>query len=269
MAQVPQTIIPGAFANVGTDSVTVDREWNPSLSSNPNYLVMLFDHSGVTSGGGDGRSRNVVIGNCPEQVSIKIVSEWESILSTIMGVANATLSGSLFGKVAGGFLGLTASVYGAAPIPQSATTQIWRGTGPLDFEIPFHFDAYSDAYSEVVDPIKTLVKLISPYRDSFGSSNSTTPNPDGIVLHSPGPTLREVWTSGGVPPSQITFVLGNSMILPSVVLTSLTVQWDARYSTEGYPMSAVANVGLRTHITYAREDYNRGIFPVRGQGKKT
>ncbi len=234
---------------------------------NPNYRVTLVQQAGENN-----NPKIIVVANCPESIGIRIQSEWESMASTVMG---------LLPNVAQAAAGLTLNVGGIAILPQFLTAQLWRGTSPLEFEIPLYFNAYNDALVDVVTPVRDLIRMISPYRTAttLASILGTTANAaintggnlagasgfisaitsDNFILHAPGPTPKEFMS--GSTANQISLWIGRALFLPSVVLTSLQIEWNSRYTTAGYPISAVCNVGIRSHFTYARDDYLAFVFP--------
>lgn len=244
-----------------------------SLAKNPNYWVALRTSVNTASG----TSPIAIVGNTPETFSIALENEWESLVSSLFGQSSGIAGGAL--KFAG-----------FAYLPQIFTTQIWKGTSPLEFSIPFQFNAHTDALKEVVQPIRDLIRISSPYRTdntenttnainsigSFlfsgtpGSVDSSSlvnninaklfnPGTAGGVLHAPGPTFQETFEGKGQ--SAIELIVGQAMYFPSVVIRSLTIEWDARYTPEGYPIAALATVGVRTAYTLDRSQYLAAIFP--------
>lgn len=243
-----------------------------SLAENHNYLVGLR-----TESAGFGQGPVTIVANCPEQFGIRLTNEWESMISTFLGSSNAIAGGIQKGV-------------GMAVLPQFLTAQVWRGTTPLEFNIPMSFNARDSALNDVVRPIRDLIRLASPYRmtnaqwaaasgvnSAVGLIVNAVANPtatalavaataatrnnyfENQILHSPGPTFWEYVDKQHQ--HNIQLIIGRAIFLESVVITSLDVEWDSRYTPEGYPISASANVGIKTHYTLDRNDLLQRIFP--------
>jgi hypothetical protein len=61
---------------------------------------------------------------------------------------------------------------------QAMTAQVWQGSTDINFQIPIVFQAETDAYRDVIEPVLNLLKLTMPI-DSVG----------GGLLEAPGPHI--------------------------------------------------------------------------------
>ena len=204
-------------------------------------------------------SQNIdVLASIPEEFSLSISNEWEAMMS------NGEIP--IPGEGGGGFIGsfLTgakhlARAHGVARSMQGFTSGVWGGTSPLEFELPLLFNAKKDATTDVVEPIKDLIRLASPYGVHL---NATQNDLFDRVIHAPGPTPFDTLTNSQV--NNISLYIGRFIHLPSVVITSIQADFPNRFTAEGQPVEANVNVGLKTHYTYLREDYESHIFSGRG-----
>jgi hypothetical protein len=101
----------------------------------------------------------------PEEITFDISAQYEAPFAQGF---NASMPG--FGQMARAF--------GVNLVTQAMTAQIWQGSSEMNISIPLIFQAESNAYLDVIKPIKDLLKLTMP-RDSEagGGGLFTAPGP--------------------------------------------------------------------------------------------
>lgn len=209
------------------------------------YLVSIEGNARGYQGGRKIR----VLAQTPEEIGIQIDNEWEAL------VANGAIPLPAF--LGAGAIGV--GVTGAQQFLQSSgiklanqglTSQIWRGTSPLEIQLPLLLNARRSAYDDVVVPMRNLIQLASPFSAGRRGEENTLLN---TIIHAPGPTLIDAITRTDA--NNISVSIGRLITIPSVVIISLQFDIQNRMTRDGWPVEANVNVVLRTHYTYLREDY--------------
>ena len=193
-----------------------------------------------------------VLAQTPEEIGIQIDNEWEAL------VANGAIPGTDFQGSGALAAGLTAArayrqASGIKVANQGLTSQVWRGTSPLEIQLPLLLNARADAFQDVVVPIRNLIQLASPFSVGVGGRPGTRTLLDTII-HAPGPTILDAIE--GRRGNNIRVSIGRLLTIDSVVITSLQFDIKNRMTRQGHPVEADVNVVLRTHYTYLRDDYN-------------
>lgn len=200
-------------------------------TTNTNYKVIIT--------GPDGRFEAWL----PETFDLRLQSDWEPLLMNSLDGA----TGSIKDIMAGAF--------GAYPFLQAITGQVWRGTGPIEFNLALQLDAENDAYTDVTAPIMQLTKWSTPY--VTGSWAGKT----GGILHAPGPTLVKAALEGPM----YTLAIGNFLVIPNVIFPSLDITWHTAPVATGDFIAADINLAVRTFYVPTREDII-GWFKTGGGG---
>jgi len=192
----------------------------PTETRNPNYLVMIKNHSPQLS-----PNENTVIAYLPEQFELRLQSDWEPALANMIE------------NVAGGAQALGRSVAGQQLYDKLLTAQIWRNSDPLDLNLTLLFDAQVDAKRDVTDPIRRLVEWSMPRRD-----------PNSPTIHAPGPTVYQ-YVSGNSSQNRMSVRIGRMLYLDSVIIPSVDITWYAAPDKPGQFIAADVNIALRTFFT--------------------
>jgi len=109
-----------------------------------------------------------ITGWLPESVSFDASAQYEAPFAS-------GLSGMFpFNLVGGNLL----RALGVSLITQVMTAQVWQGSSEIEFSLPIIFQAEADSVTEVIGPIKQLLKMIVP-NDPTG----------GGLLEAPGPHI--------------------------------------------------------------------------------
>lgn len=177
----------------------------------------------------------------PETFDLRLQSDWEPLLMNAMDALS--IKGYNPGDILSG-------VFGSRIFLQAATGQVWRGTGPIEFNLQLQFDAETNAYYDVTSPIKQLIRWSTPYKTTsiLGYKIET----EG-VLHAPGPIMTKTGTSG----ISYTLAIGNLLVIPNVIFPSLDVTWHTAPQSTGDFIAADVNLAIRTFYVPTQEDILR------------
>ena len=156
---------------------------------------------------------------------------------------------------------------------QDMTLQVWQGSAPIDFSIPFIFIAYTNAYQEITLPIAALHALVMPTAIGGGGGFFKSPGPTVIInkkaflsttnaINAISNTAKGAFLHGFLSVSGRTSVaIGNHLYFPNVVLTGVTSNFETKFTKAGQPIMGSVNVAFRTLFTPTAEDMNT-IFKV-------
>lgn len=161
----------------------------------------------------------------PEEIAINMTSSWESVAKNFID----SFAGS---EAAGNIL----SVLGKKTMLTNYNTlSSWTGNSPLEFNIPFRFDAIRDPYADVLQPLSTLYQLAAP---------SQTENQ---MLTAPGPSLsfidKELAWEGS---TTIALRVGRFLYIKPILITGVSGTVVSKFDKNGYPMAAEVEVSMKT-----------------------
>jgi hypothetical protein len=182
----------------------------------------------------------------PDEFNMNIVENWNFVagagLPTIVNFFAEALRGS-------------------RPTNQYLTAQIWSGSSPLRFALPLHFVARRDSISEVINPIKILLKAALPVATGGLGSSLIPPGPSissiaGDALSSIVGQVR----SGGFG-DEITVYIGSYLRLPQTFIEAVDVSFKGKLDVNGYPMEASATVRFCTLYAPVAGDIDDYLSP--------
>lgn len=178
----------------------------------------------------------------PENFNLNVRSQYDTPFA--QGLPSSILPDKL-GKAVTGASNLT----GISTAPQAATAQIWQGSAPIEFQIPFILVAERSARADVLNKIRELMKLVMPSKTN-GFLTSPGPKIEGISelfkaeSYSNKPQLKD----------NISLHIGRFIYYKSVVITDVDSTYDTKMDVEGIPIRAVVNVSFKTFFTPVKED---------------
>lgn len=131
---------------------------DPDLQ-NPNYLITITQQQDATGG-----KPRVVVGTTPDTMEFNQQVGWK-----------APWGGGVAGE---GAIADVMAVMGNRLVAQVMTLKVWQGsTNDFNFTVQFQFRAWSDPETDVMEPIRDLLRMSMPSLSSEG------------FLMSPGPIL--------------------------------------------------------------------------------
>ena len=180
-----------------------------------------------------------IVGFLPETLSFNLTASWNNMLKNM-------LTGDIGDKVGGG-AGAAMSVmqqFGRLTGMKTAFSQIsswptWEGTEPIEFSIPFRFDAIKNTMNDVVIPWKNLQKLLCPIRDTAAS----------MIFKAPGPqiSLDEATKKLHFDDDRVLSLrIGKFIYIKGVIVTAISNTLYSKFDIDGNPIQAQADVTLRT-----------------------
>lgn len=192
------------------------------------------------------------------------------------------------------------AMFGVIPLTQFLTTELWYGSSSIEFSLNFVLNAEASGQSDVTNQIQTLLSLVMPGQTKqgflttpgpyMGRKTNVPPNTAqntvgsaikggakqlgsagvtvlsgqvykglqqaGTAVHTFQKTVRTVY--GTV--NKVSLSLGNFMMLPEVVVTSVNPTVRTLFDANGQPMYASVQVGFKTYRTPVIKDLAR-YFP--------
>jgi len=178
----------------------------------------------------------------PESFNLNVRSQYDTPFA--QGLPSSILPDKL-GKIVSGYSAAT----GISTAPQAATAQIWQGSAPIEFQLPFILIADTSARTDVLNKIRDLMKLVMPSKTN-GFLTSPGPKIEGFSeffrpeSYSDKPKLKD----------NISLHIGRFIYYKSVVITDVDSTYDTKMDAEGLPIRAVVNISFKTFFTPVKED---------------
>lgn len=163
-----------------------------------------------------------------------------SLIADMSEAVNFTISNSWeprFGAGLNEYTGDTGPrLAGENVMIQEFSRLMWMNTTPIEIPLTIMFDQQTDAYKDVYLPMNALELL-------------ALPDNRGIFLTAPGPSFAN-------PNANKTSLhLGRSWYFPSVVIMSVSSQYDTRLDARGFPISGQTEVTFSTDMVYGKADW--------------
>lgn len=173
----------------------------------------------------------------PEELSFTLTSEWETLLKNFISGSSLDNSNIINAGINAASTVATLSGF-KTPLSQIATYPTWIGNGPIEFQIPFKFNAISNTAADVTQPWTKLLRLVCP-----------TASADNFIVRAPGPTLT-IDPETKMPTLErgkvLSLRIGNFIYIRGVIITGITNTMPAKFDINGKPISAFAEVTFRT-----------------------
>jgi len=221
------------------------------------------------------RLRTVVIAPMQEAISMNVESQWEPLVPTsLLRTAQAPVQ----------FLTQILRGEARTPITSATSRRIWTGTSPMVISLKLKFEAVQDPYREVVEPCRILQTMAAPSdpttdRDHKGIiENARSLDPKIVAntiasfpaLQPPGPTpftwdnliggqvnyadkSREDIEKSAKGGDFIIIEFGTFLTFWNVIIRESGVEYDIKFTEEGYPISAHAAVTFETYEMPTKE----------------
>jgi hypothetical protein len=211
-----------------------------SITTNKNYLVRV-------SQGGAGSGLNIVA-NATAKLSLQIENHWVNIMEAL----GFSLDMGFVGQAISSAVNAGQIITGNNFLPTWATSHVWRGSSGIEVSLDMRFDAWVSSATDVVLPVKQLVRMFSPTRSNLGGKASSS----GNFLHPPGPTPWEYFIGGdpNVAVGTITIVLGNALTITNLIPVALHWEFENRFDASGAPITALVNATFMSFTLPTQED---------------
>jgi hypothetical protein len=223
-----------------------------AVTDNSNYKVTIQQGgaSGVNNSSGQGVT---VVANATANLRLQIENRWVNILEAL---GLDSISGGFVGKLVSDIAVGAQIVSGANFLPTWATSHVWRGSSGIEITLEMRFDAWTDAQKDVIEPVKSLVKIFSPIAGplnnaaiggalagiggALGTMLSGFSTSTDNFLRPPGPTPYEYFKNGfkTPAPNTITIHIGNALTITNLIPVNLGWEFENRFVQSGNPVCA-------------------------------
>jgi hypothetical protein len=167
---------------------------------------------------------------------------------------------------------------GRSLVTRFASRRIWKGTTPLKFNFNLKFEAYEDAFKEVVAPVTALLAAVLPSQgekkswDFFGLQGEGSipllippgPDPFGRGMNEKNRSNIAGFGGGGLKnvgeSDYISVTVGNHFIFENLIIHTPSVEYDSKLDVRGYPISAEVHLELETYEIYTKQALMQSIL---------
>ena len=188
-----------------------------------------------------------IIGYLPETLSFNLTASWNNMLKDMFSGDWGNSNGGLIQKGIAAAQAFERLAGMRTAYSQISSWPTWEGTEPIEFTIPFRFDAVRNTMQDVVTPWVNLQKLVCPTRDT--SAN--------IVFKAPGPQIsidpaskKPIFDEDRV----LSLKIGRFIYIKGVIVTAISNTLYSKFDIDGNPIQAQADVTLRTIFSPTTED---------------
>jgi len=135
----------------------------------------------------------------------------------------------------------------------------WRGSTPIKITLTLRFEAIDDAINDVVAPCMYLQMMTLPqeagrleYVEQEGTANESREHLLS-VYSPPGPTPFSVFEDPILGGDKINITIGKFLHFDNVIVTECDLEIASRFTSDGFPISATANVVFETYEMMTKE----------------
>jgi hypothetical protein len=218
-------------------------EWlsDPSSTNdgvtNPYYRIWMYK----------GEWENAISTPMPDNWNINLSVDWSPQFANLF----QDMTGSIGEKIAN-----IGSAMGYRPQNKTLSANIWQGTSPMDVTIPFVFKVERDVNSELLKPIRNIMKWALPSETTamgFGVGMSAPYSPP-LFFGDNGNGLTGSPKTAAQINSPVTVQFGNFFRLERCVIMSVSKTYDSMFDANGKPLSAKVDVSVRSVYAVTVED---------------
>lgn len=182
---------------------------------------------------------NVITAIMEKPFSMSTSSNWQSLIGVPTDVQNQIATSLSGGKLSG------YSIY--------STRRIWAGSEPISLNLSLKFYAVHNTFIEVVSPCIRLQRLSLPSYQAGNLSLLTPPGPNPYNLSATTPTV--------VLGDNIEIYVGGFLYFNPVIVKRVSVEWDNKYDSSGYPLGATVQVEFQTYQIMTKVDISNTVQP--------
>jgi len=173
-----------------------------------------------------------VVAILQESINLSTRSHWETYNPLGEGVGNAANA--------------VMQALGKSFVTRLSSRRIWKGTEPIRIRLVLKFEAYKDAYADVVAPNLDLQKMALPTGgDKFNEFALLTP---------PGPypfSVSGVESTTGIG-DNISIHVGRLFTFDRVVISEISTTYSNKFDPKGHPVSAETSIDFATYEIYTK-----------------
>jgi hypothetical protein len=185
----------------------------------------------------------------PDEFAMSLQQNWQFIIGGGMPAIVNFMSSAGFGRTL---------------MTQYLTAQVWCGSSPLKFTLPLRFVANRDSETEVINPIKQLLKMSLP--EAEGS---------GAFLIPPGPRIESKYVNQlrdnlGISPNamgnniggdEISLFIGSYIQIPKIFITDVSLSFKGKLNQSGEPMESSCSIHCSTLYSPIAKDIDQWLGP--------
>jgi hypothetical protein len=247
-----------------TDSSAVSLPNGSSANSSKSDLIDVdgMYKSSIVSSDGEDRFEGYV----PEDFSFDLANNWDPIGG--LGDAIPGLS-----AITGSLDQVSKRTLGGVQPFKYFSPQTWNGPSYLSLTLPFELNNWESSASDVLDPMVSMMRLVTPSTDRLGRLQVPGPNPIKSGLEQYADQAKSSSESGGTVSGDYTDFLegkifkctvGNFFFMEPCVITNVSAAVDGQFEHgSGLPMSVVMNVQLQSYYPVSREDIEAWFYASR------
>ena len=191
------------------------------------HRVTIIDDYPVSGSTGQ-RKVDTIDAILQDKVTLSTESKWESFNELEVGGGIAQVVNAV------------AQVFRQSLSTRFSSRRMWKSTSPVTLTLPLRFEAAENTFNEVVEPCMKLNRMALPSDGGiglFGIKLLNPPGPSPFTL--PGETTN--------PGEKITINVGTYLTFNQVVVENVTVTYNKKLDTEGYPISADVAITFQTY----------------------
>lgn len=179
-----------------------------------------------------GGTPNAIKAWAPEELNFSVESTWDAPFE---GAASAVST--------------AAAAFGFSVVAKANSTQVWKGTSPMQLTIPLRFYAESKetAANDLTLPVMNLMKIASPDL----KQGATFLTPPGPII----PDVKNVLAKAGISKGdRITIEIGEFLRFPNVIVSAANVVVPLRMTADSVPLTTTVELTFRTFNIITKPD---------------
>lgn len=180
-------------------------------------------------------SQGIIKAWAPEEMSFSVESTWDAPFES-----------------AGGTIATLAAAVGFSIQTKEQSTQVWKGTTPIQITMPFRFFAESQetADEDIINPMMNLMKLAVPDL----KHNATFLDPPGPII----PRVKNILAKGSDGKINkgdlISIEIGQFLRFPNVIISAVNVTIPLKLTADHVPLTSTVEVTFRTFNIVTKPD---------------
>jgi hypothetical protein len=209
-----------------------------------------------------------IFGRLPEDFAFNLQSQWEAPFDSVFGdiagglgagIGALTGAGSGAGRSAGNLFGkatgLTRAVVGSA--------KTWSGNTEIQIDLPIKIQAYDNTRKEIMEPMKKILKAVTPHLNVSGILIPPGPSPINFDLSTFGAGNSKEWASAMLKSfgEKAFYVqVGTWFKMFPAILEGVTINFDGlvEHGT-GHPLFMDITFQIKSYLTPTKYDIDNWI----------
>ena len=208
-----------------------------------------------------------IYGKLPADFALDLQSQWEAPFDSTFGdvagglgtgagalLGNAAL-GQQAGQLAGKATGITRAVIGSA--------KTWSGNTEIDLQLPVKIQAYDDTTKEIMEPMKHILKAVTPHLNKAGILIPPGPSIVNFDTSTFGAGNEKEWASAmmaGFGKKAFYVQIGTWFKMFPAIVEGVSVQFDGLVEDgTGHPLFMEITFRVKSYLTPTKYDIENWI----------